>query len=111
MFAIGKLSALVTHLDTFGTDAESRTLAREVLDFFSTTVRQHHEDEERHVFPRLVTEGDPETVQAVLRLCARASVPFVARGAGTGLSGGALPVADGVVVSLARMNRILEIDL
>ena len=68
MFAIGKLSALVTHLDTFGTDAESRTLAREVLDFFSTTVRQHHEDEERHVFPRLVTEGDPETVQAVLRL-------------------------------------------
>jgi glycolate oxidase len=38
-------------------------------------------------------------------------VPFVARGAGTGLSGGALPVADGVVISLARMNRILEIDL
>ena len=38
-------------------------------------------------------------------------MPFVARGAGTGLSGGALPVADGVVVSLTRMNRILEVDL
>ena len=37
-------------------------------------------------------------------------VPFVARGAGTGLSGGALPVADGVVISLARLKRILEVD-
>ena len=40
-----------------------------------------------------------------------AGVPFVARGAGTGLSGGALPVADGIVISLSRMDRILEIDL
>jgi glycolate dehydrogenase FAD-linked subunit len=59
----------------------------------------------------VVLPGSTEEVQAVLRLCARDDVPFVARGAGTGLSGGALPVADGVVVSLARMNRILEIDL
>ena len=50
-------------------------------------------------------------VQAVVRLCARLGVPFVARGAGTGLSGGALPVADGVVIALTRLNRILEIDL
>jgi glycolate oxidase len=50
-------------------------------------------------------------VQAVVRLCHRLRIPFVARGAGTGLSGGALPVADGVVISLSRMNRILEIDL
>ena len=55
--------------------------------------------------------GSTEEVQAVVRLCARERLPFVARGAGTGLSGGALPVADGVVISLARMNRILEIDL
>ena len=59
----------------------------------------------------VVLPGSGEEVQAVLRLCAREHVPFVARGAGTGLSGGALPVADGVVVSLARMSRILEIDL
>ena len=38
-------------------------------------------------------------------------VPFVARGAGTGLSGGALPVADGIVISLARLDRVLEVDL
>jgi len=59
----------------------------------------------------VVLPGSSAEVQAVLRLCAREGVPFVARGAGTGLSGGALPVADGVVVSLARMNRIVEIDL
>ena len=47
----------------------------------------------------------------MLRACHRERVPFVARGAGTGLSGGATPIAGGVVVSLARMNRILEIDL
>jgi glycolate oxidase len=46
-----------------------------------------------------------------VRLCHAHGVPFVARGAGTGLSGGALPVADGVVISLARLTRVLEVDL
>ena len=50
-------------------------------------------------------------VQAVVRACARAQVPFVARGHGTGLSGGALPVAGGVVIGLARMNRVLQVDV
>jgi glycolate oxidase len=55
----------------------------------------------------------PETVeqaQAVLRTCHETGVPVVARGAGTGLSGGALPAENGVLLSLARFNRILEID-
>lgn len=55
----------------------------------------------------------PETLAqacAVLRLCSRLQVPVVARGAGTGLSGGALPISDGVILSLAKFNRILEID-
>ena len=43
-------------------------------------------------------------------LRASTGCPFVARGAGTGLSGGALPVADGVVISLARLKRVLEVD-
>jgi glycolate oxidase len=51
-----------------------------------------------------------EQVQAVLRHCHRAGIPVVARGAGTGLSGGALPHGEGVLLSLARLNRILEID-
>jgi glycolate oxidase len=51
-----------------------------------------------------------EEVQAIVRVCHRERMPFVARGAGTGLSGGALPVENGIVISLARMNRILEVD-
>src|SRR5438105_1391219 len=52
-----------------------------------------------------------EEVQGIVRLCNREKIPFVARGSGTGLSGGALPVDKGIVISLARMNRILEVDL
>jgi len=55
----------------------------------------------------------PETidqVQALMRLCHNFDVPIVARGAGTGLAGGALPVANGVVLGLSKMQQILEID-
>ena len=61
--------------------------------------------------PRAVLLPDStQQVQSILRLCHREKIPFVARGAGTGLSGGALPVENGIVISLTRMNRILEID-
>jgi glycolate oxidase len=50
-------------------------------------------------------------VQAIVKICAAHAIPFVARGAGTGLSGGALPAAGGIVISFARMNRILDIDI
>ncbi len=64
------------------------------------------------VVPALVAlPATGEEVQAVVRLCNEEAIPFVARGAGTGLSGGALPVEDGIVISVARMNRVLEIDL
>ena len=55
--------------------------------------------------------SNTEQVQAIVRVCHRERIPFVARGSGTGLSGGALPVGNGIVISLARMNRILEVDL
>jgi glycolate oxidase len=51
-----------------------------------------------------------EQVRAVLRVCHGLRMPVVARGAGTGLSGGAMPCADGLVLSLAKLNRIFEID-
>ena len=51
-----------------------------------------------------------EQVVDVLKICHRLGVPVVARGAGTGLSGGAMPHARGVVLSLARFNRILAVD-
>jgi glycolate oxidase len=52
-----------------------------------------------------------EQVAEVVRLCAREGLYVVPRGAGTGLSGGALPLRGGVLIGLNRMNRILEIDL
>src|SRR6478752_1062273 len=66
----------------------------------------------RRVVPALVAlPASTAEVQAVVRICNDEHIPFVARGAGTGLSGGALPVADGIVISLARMNRVLSIDV
>ena len=58
----------------------------------------------------LLPRSKDEVADAV-RICARHGVPFVARGAGTGLSGGALPSADGVVISLQRLRRILHVDV
>ena len=55
--------------------------------------------------------GTAEEVQAVVRACHRAGVPWVARGAGSGLSGGALPVEDGLLIGLSRLRRILEVDI
>jgi len=64
------------------------------------------------VVPALVVlPATTDEVAAVVRACARERIPFVARGAGTGLSGGSLPVADGVVIGLARMRRILSLDV
>jgi glycolate oxidase len=57
------------------------------------------------VFPR-----SAEDVSAIVRLANREALPFVARGAGTGLSGGCLPSEGGIVISLMRMNRVLEVD-
>src|SRR5579864_6467194 len=58
------------------------------------------------VFPR-----SAEEVAAIVRLSEEHNLPIVGRGAGTGLSGGAIPRSGGIVISFARMNRVLEIDL
>jgi glycolate oxidase len=58
----------------------------------------------------VVLPRDDTQLRAALSVCRALQVPVVARGAGTGLSGGAMPHAQGVVLSLARFNRILEID-
>jgi len=64
------------------------------------------------VMPMLVVlPTSTEQVTAVMRLCHREGIPVVPRGSGTGLSGGALPMRDGVVIGLSRMREILEVDL
>lgn len=66
--------------------------------------------EHRAVPDLVVLPRTTEQVSRVVRCCAEAEVPIVPRGAGTGLSGGAIPVHGGVLIVLTRMNRILEID-
>ena len=58
----------------------------------------------------VVLPADEAHVRQILALCHRQRVPVVARGAGTGLSGGATPLADGVLMSMAKFNRILAVD-
>ena len=57
-----------------------------------------------------VLPSTAEQVAAIVSECARAGIPFVARGSGTGLSGGALPREDGVLIVMSRMRQVLEID-
>ena len=64
------------------------------------------------VMPEIVAlPSDVEQVSAVVKLAKQANVPIVPRGSGTGLAGGAVPAEGGIVLSLARLNRILNIDL
>ena len=64
------------------------------------------------VIPDLVVLPEStEQVQRVVRLCYEEGIPYVARGSGTGLSGGALPVESGVLIVLSRLRQILEVDI
>ena len=65
-----------------------------------------------HVVPPVaVLPGSSEEVEQILAACHELRVPWVARGSGSGLSGGALPIDDGLLIALSRMRRILEVDL
>jgi glycolate oxidase len=71
----------------------------------------HDETEDLSFLPDIVVKpGTPEQISAILKICNEHQIPVTPRGAGTGLSGGALPVHKGVVLSMERFNRILEID-
>jgi len=59
----------------------------------------------------VVLPSSADQVQAVVRLCHQHEIPFVARGHGSGLSGGALPIPGGVVIGLSRLNRVLDVDI
>ncbi|RJL26501.1 FAD-linked oxidase C-terminal domain-containing protein [Bailinhaonella thermotolerans] len=59
----------------------------------------------------VVLPGTAEQIAEIVRECNAARTPYIARGSGTGLSGGALPRADGVLIVTSRMRRIIEIDV
>lgn len=65
---LGELRALVAHVEQHGVDAAARQMAGAVHAFFASTAHEHHLDEERHIFPRLLQSTDADLVQAVLRL-------------------------------------------
>src|SRR5689334_21400062 len=104
------------------TDASFETLAHEL----TAICGDEHVVRERHALrtyesdgllqyaslPKLaVLPGNGDEVAAVVGACHRAGVPWVARGSGSGLSGGAVPIEEGVLIVLTRMRRILEVDL
>src|SRR3954453_10635291 len=62
-----------------------------------------------HPLAVVIPETEEEVV-ALVRFCHAERLPFVARGSGTSLSGGSLPVAGGIVIALNRLNRILKLD-
>lgn len=65
---IDKLDELLDHLDANGPDEAARGIAREIHEFFGANARQHHADEERYIFPPLLTGGNAEMAQHVQRL-------------------------------------------
>ncbi len=71
----------------------------------------HDETEDHSFMPDLVLKpGSAEEVSRIMKLCNDHNIPVTPRGGGTGLSGGALPIYKGVVISLERFNKILDID-
>jgi glycolate oxidase len=82
------------------------TDASDVLTYESDALVHLRVTPDAVVLPRTTAQ-----VQQIVRLCRGEGVPFVARGHGTGLSGGALPVKNGIVIGLSRMNRVLDIDI
>jgi len=71
----------------------------------------HDHTEDLSFFPEVVLKPkSPEEISAILKICNEHSIPATPRGAGTGLSGGALPIFGGVIISMERFNKIIEID-
>ena len=71
----------------------------------------HDETEDLHYYPEVVAKpNSPEQVSALLKLCNANMIPVTPRGAGTGLSGGALPINGGLLIAMERFNNILKID-
>jgi glycolate oxidase len=97
---------LVSRLVTIAGDEHVITHKRQLATYESDGLLQYASTPAVVVLPASAAE-----VAAVVRACHEAEMPWTARGAGSGLSGGAMPVEDGVLIGLSRMRSILEIDL
>jgi len=98
-------STLIRHLREFLPPESILSAAEDLAPYESDGLTAYRQ------MPMLVVIPETEAqVQQTLKLCHELAVPVVARGAGTGLSGGALPLANGVILSLARFKKIIAID-
>jgi hemerythrin-like domain-containing protein len=66
--ALKQLADLVVHLQEHGVDGKAQEMARAIFQFFMNTAREHHVDEEKHVFPAMLSSGDDQLIQHTLRL-------------------------------------------
>ncbi|MBV9003523.1 MAG: FAD-binding protein, partial [Solirubrobacterales bacterium] len=103
---MSKASELISRLESICGTEHVLTHAHDLATYRSDGLAHYREVPVAAVLP-----GDADEVQAIVAACFEAGVPWVARGSGTGLSGGALPVSEGVLIVLARLRRILSVDL
>ena len=99
---------VLQHLDTFKNiiGAQHVFVDEDVLHNYA-----HDETEDLHYLPDVVIKpGTTEEISAILQICNQYKIPVTPRGAGTGLSGGALPHLGGVLLSIERLNKIINID-
>ena len=105
---VEKVNLLAAHIDDFKTICGSENVLTNVdeMDRYG-----HDETEALHFLPEVVLKPrTAEEISEILKICNRDLIPVTPRGAGTGLSGGALPHLGGVLISTERMNSILKID-
>lgn len=108
MFTIDKTPAAIVHLEQFKdiVGAPYVLVDEEALDQYASD-----ETEDLHFLPDVVIKpANAEEISRILKLCNEYKIPVTPRGAGTGLSGGALPHLGGVLLSIERLNKIISID-
>lgn len=81
-----------------------------IIDEDKAVYAQDHTEDLYHMPEVVVKPKTAEEVAAIVKVCYEHHIPITPRGAGTGLSGGALPVYGGVVIAMSRMNQIIDID-
>ncbi|HEY3109903.1 MAG TPA: FAD-binding protein, partial [Chloroflexota bacterium] len=101
--------------------AERRALAEKLIeivgqasvlwDDYDLMIYEYDGSIDKSMPDAVVLPSSAEQVAAVVRLCNRERVPYTARGAGTGLSGGCIPLEGGILIGFAKLNRVLEVDL
>jgi glycolate oxidase len=108
MITAAPASLAIEHLEAFKTICGEKYV---LVDEESLNNYAHDETEDLHFLPDVVIKpGTAEEISNILKICNQHKIPVTPRGAGTGLSGGALPHLGGVLLSIERLNKIIHID-